>query len=92
MNLLCCGKDLKLSPADGGGVRIQVESEGKGYDLNVDQILVAVDRAHNVEGLGLEKVSVEFSKRGVVINDHFRTTNKRIYAAGDICSPYQFAA
>jgi pyruvate/2-oxoglutarate dehydrogenase complex dihydrolipoamide dehydrogenase (E3) component len=90
VNLLCCGKDLKLSPAEDGGVRLQVESEGKGYDLNVEQILVAVGRAPNVEGLGLEKVGVEFNKRGVVIDDHFRTTNKRIYAAGDICSPYQF--
>lgn len=26
----------------------------------------------------------------MVIDDHFRTTNKRIYAAGDVCSPYQF--
>lgn len=90
VNLLCCGKDLKLSPADGGGVRLQVESEGKGYDLQVDQLLVAVGRAPNVEGLDLEKVGVEYSKRGVVIDDHFRTTNKRIFAAGDICSPYQF--
>ncbi|MDP3849649.1 MAG: mercuric reductase [Luteolibacter sp.] len=89
VNILCCGKDLKLSPAD-GGVRMNVESEGKGYDLTVDQILVAVGRAPNVEDLGLEKVGVEFSKRGVVIDDNFRTTNKRIYAAGDICSPYQF--
>jgi pyruvate/2-oxoglutarate dehydrogenase complex dihydrolipoamide dehydrogenase (E3) component len=90
VKLLCCGKDLILSPADGAGVRLQVESEGKGYDLQVDQLLVAVGRAPNVEGLGLEKVGVEYSKRGVVIDDHFRTTNKRIFAAGDICSPYQF--
>ena len=90
VNLLCCRKELQLSPADGGGVRMQVESEGKGYDLKVDQILVAVGRAPNVEGLNLEGVGVEYSKKGVVIDDHFRTTNKRIFAAGDICSPYQF--
>ncbi len=91
VNLLCCGKDLKLSPASGGeGARLQVESEGKGYDVTVDQILVAVGRAPNIEGLGLEKIGVEHNKRGVVIDDHFRTTNKNIYAAGDVCSPYQF--
>lgn len=91
VNLLCCGKDLKLSPtAENDGVRLQVESEGKGYDVSVDQILVAVGRAPNVEGMNLEKVGVEYSKKGVTIDDHFRTTNKRIYAAGDICSPYQF--
>ena len=90
VKLLCCGKELKLSPGESGGVRLQVQSEGKGYDVNVDQLLVAVGRAPNVEGLDLEKVGVEYSKKGVKIDDHFRTTNKRIFAAGDICSPYQF--
>lgn len=90
VNLLCCGKDLKLSPADGSGVRLQVDSEGNGYDLRVDRLLIAVGRAPNVEGMGLEKVGVEFDQRGVVIDDHFRTTNRNIYAAGDVCSPYQF--
>jgi len=90
VKVLCCGKQLKLSPTDGGGVRLQVEAAGTGYDLVVDQILVAVGRAPNVEGLDLEKVGVAYSRKGVRIDDHFRTTNKRIFAAGDICSPYQF--
>lgn len=91
VKILCCGKDLKLSPAlENDGVRLTVESEGKGYDVTVDQLLVAVGRAPNVEGLDLEKVGIEYTKKGVTIDDHFRTTNKRIYAAGDICSPYQF--
>lgn len=90
VTILCCGKDLKLSPGSAGGARLTVESMGKGYDVTVDQLLVAVGRAPNVEGLDLEKVGVEFTKRGVTIDDNFRTTNKRVYAAGDICSPYQF--
>jgi len=90
VSLMCCGENLKLSPAAGGGVRLQVESEGRGYDLQVDQLLVAVGRAPNIEGLDLEKAGVESSTKGVVIDDHFRTTNKRIFAAGDLCSPYQF--
>jgi pyruvate/2-oxoglutarate dehydrogenase complex dihydrolipoamide dehydrogenase (E3) component len=56
----------------------------------VDQVLVAVGRAPNVEGLGLETVGVEFDKKGVKVNDRLQTTNPRIYACGDICSPYQF--
>jgi pyruvate/2-oxoglutarate dehydrogenase complex dihydrolipoamide dehydrogenase (E3) component len=89
VNLLCCGKDLKLSKAP-GGVRLQVESHGKGYDVLVDQLLVAVGRAPNVEGLGLETVGVAFDKKGVKVDDRLQTTNPRIYACGDICSPYQF--
>jgi len=89
VNLLCCGKDLKLAKAP-GGVRLQVESHGKGYDVLVDQLLVAVGRAPNVEGLGLETVGVAFDKKGVKVDDRLQTTNPRIYACGDICSPYQF--
>jgi pyruvate/2-oxoglutarate dehydrogenase complex dihydrolipoamide dehydrogenase (E3) component len=69
---------------------LQVESHGKGYDIEVDQLLVAVGRAPNVEGLGLETVGVEADKKGVKVNDRLQTTNPRIYACGDICSPYQF--
>lgn len=89
VKLLCCGKDLKLAK-DPNGVRLQVESHGEGYDVLVDQLLVAVGRAPNVEGLGLETVHVEFDKKGVKVNDRLQTTNPRIYACGDICSPFQF--
>jgi pyruvate/2-oxoglutarate dehydrogenase complex dihydrolipoamide dehydrogenase (E3) component len=89
VRVLCCGKDLQLSRV-GGGVRLRVDTQGRGYDEVVDQLLVAVGRAPNVEGLGLESVGVEYSKQGVTVNDCLQTTNPRIYACGDICSPYQF--
>ncbi len=89
VKLLCCGKDLKLS-RDPAGVRLQVDSHGKGYDVWVDQLLVAVGRAPNIEGLGLETVGVAFDKKGVKVNDRLQTAHPRIYACGDICSPYQF--
>ncbi len=63
VKLLCCGKGLKLSRADGGGVRMVVESHGKGYDLMVDQILVAVGRSPNVENLGLEQAGVHLHEK-----------------------------
>ena len=89
VKLLCCGKDLKLTK-DPGGVRLQVESHGKGYDVVVDQLLVAVGRAPNVENLGLEAVGVAFDRKGVKVDDRLQTANPRIFACGDICSPYQF--
>jgi pyruvate/2-oxoglutarate dehydrogenase complex dihydrolipoamide dehydrogenase (E3) component len=89
VKLLCCGKDLKLA-RDRDGVRLQVGSHGRGHDVLVDQLLVAVGRAPNVEGLGLETVGVEFDQKGVKVNDRLQTANPRVYACGDICSPYQF--
>ncbi len=90
VKLLCCGKELKLSLAGSSGVRLVVESHGKNYDLVVDRLLVAVGRSPNIENLGLEQAGVVYSKKGVQVNDRLQTTIPNIYAAGDICSAYQF--
>ena len=50
-----------------------------------------VGRAPNVEGLGLEAAGVAFdAKRGVAVDDHLRTSNPRIFAAGDVCMDWKF--
>ena len=60
------------------------------HDAACDAILVGVGRAPNVEGLGLEAAGVAYDGRGVTVDDNLRTTNRRIYAAGDIASAYKF--
>jgi pyruvate/2-oxoglutarate dehydrogenase complex dihydrolipoamide dehydrogenase (E3) component len=86
--LLCCGKNLEIK--NDGGIRLTVESHGQGYDETIDKLLVSVGRSPNVENLNLESVGVEYDKKGVKVSDTMQTTNPMIYAAGDICSPYQF--
>ena len=75
---------------DAGGKRIRYAAGGESKDVTVDGILLGVGRAPNVEGLGLEAAGVAFDRAGVTVDAHLRTTNPRIYAAGDICSPYKF--
>ncbi|MCF6195388.1 MAG: FAD-dependent oxidoreductase [Emcibacter sp.] len=58
--------------------------------LEGDEILVAAGRIPNIEGLDLETAGVDYHRRGVTVNDRLQTSNTKIYAAGDICSPYQF--
>ncbi|MCS1410493.1 MAG: Mercuric reductase [Verrucomicrobia subdivision 3 bacterium] len=89
VHLLGYGRDLIVSQ-DQQGIHLKVESPDHGYDVIVDKLLIAVGRAPNVEGMNLEKVGIEYSKKGIQINDFLQTTNPRVYAAGDICSPYQF--
>jgi len=90
VQLLCCGKELKLR-SDADRIRMSVESHGTNYDEPVDQLLVSVGRAPNVNGLGLETVGVDFDPRtGVKVDDRMRTTNPNIYAVGDVCSRYKF--
>jgi pyruvate/2-oxoglutarate dehydrogenase complex dihydrolipoamide dehydrogenase (E3) component len=66
-------------------------ADGRTRELVVDEILVGAGRAPNVEGLGLETVGVEFDSRvGVRVDDALRTTNRRIYAVGDVCMQWKF--
>jgi pyruvate/2-oxoglutarate dehydrogenase complex dihydrolipoamide dehydrogenase (E3) component/uncharacterized membrane protein YdjX (TVP38/TMEM64 family) len=90
VKLMCCGKDLGVSKAEGGGKRLTVESHGNEYDILVDEILVGGGRRPNIEGLGLQEAGVEFNAQGVTVDDRLRTSNARVYAAGDICSRYKF--
>ena len=55
-----------------------------------DAILVAAGRAPNVEDLGLHVCGVEADRNGIVVNDRLQTSNRRVYASGDVCSAYKF--
>ena len=79
------------------GVRIEgaervldLNGAGGADQLRVDAILVAAGRAPNVEGLGLDTAGIEIDRHGVSVDDRLRTTNPRVFAAGDICSPFKF--
>jgi pyruvate/2-oxoglutarate dehydrogenase complex dihydrolipoamide dehydrogenase (E3) component len=89
VKLMCCGKELKISNAN-GHKRLTLDSHENHYDIVVDEILVGGGRKPNLEHLGLEAAEVEYTAQGVTVDDRLRTSNSRIYAAGDICSRYKF--
>ncbi|HEX7776486.1 MAG TPA: FAD-dependent oxidoreductase [Parvibaculum sp.] len=69
--------------------KISVTLEG-GRVIEGSHLLVAAGRRPNVEGLDLEKAGVEFNARGVKTDDRLRTTNKNIFAIGDVAGGLQF--
>jgi pyruvate/2-oxoglutarate dehydrogenase complex dihydrolipoamide dehydrogenase (E3) component len=75
-----------VSSADG---KIAVALED-GRKIEGSHLLVATGRTANVDGLGLEKAGVEFSARGIDVDDRLRTANKRIFAIGDAIGGLQF--
>lgn len=90
VKLILNSKDMHLSPTNDGAIRITVTQNGETSDTIVDQLLVAVGRAPNIDHLNLDSVNVKFNSLGVEVNDNLQTTNARIYAAGDVCSKYKF--
>ena len=81
-------------------VGVRVEGREKHLDLisddyrstvTVDQILAGTGRVPNVEELGLETAGVDHdAESGVRVDDFLRTSNPRIYAAGDVCLEHRF--
>jgi pyruvate/2-oxoglutarate dehydrogenase complex dihydrolipoamide dehydrogenase (E3) component len=60
--------------------------------VTVDAILVGAGRAPNVQGMNLESAGVNYDdESGILINDFLQTSNRGIYAAGDVCREHKFA-
>lgn len=87
-----------LAPADvlavertGGRVDVKVRAGGEEISLEVDQVLVATGRRPNTSDLRLEAAGVALDARGaVVVDDQLRTSNPRVFAAGDVIGGPQF--
>ncbi|HEV2843822.1 MAG TPA: mercuric reductase [Thermoanaerobaculia bacterium] len=69
---------------------VVVERDGQRQEIAADEILIAIGRAPNVEGLGLEAAGVRYGKKGVEVDDNLRTSNPHIFACGDVSARYQF--
>jgi len=67
------------------------DKNGDNEEVAAENVLVAVGRAPNLEGLFLENSGVEFTKQGIKVNLYLQTTNKDIFACGDVVGPYMFS-
>jgi dihydrolipoamide dehydrogenase len=73
-----------LEAAEDGGVTVHLEQDGRALTEHYEQVLVAVGRRPNTEGLGLERAGVKTDDRGFVIVDQQRRTSvNHIFAIGD---------
>jgi mercuric reductase len=74
-----------------GRVVLEVGVNGTTEPLEGELVLAATGRRPNIEGLGLAEVEVALaSNGGIQVDEHLRTTNPVIYAAGDVTGRHQF--
>lgn len=67
--------------------QITFEIDGQKESVDSEEILLTAGKTPNTQDLGLEKVGVELDKKqAVVVNQYFQTTNKNIFAVGDVAS------
>ncbi len=69
---------------------VVIKTADSELSLKGETILVAIGRAFNLEGLGLENIGVEFDRRGLKLDGRLRTAQKHIYGAGDVTGQYLF--
>lgn len=88
---LLLGAKLERVERRGGAKLLRVAGPTGAREVAVDEILVGVGRAPNVEGLGLEAAGIAFDPaRGVGVDERLRTSNPRVFAAGDVCLAAKF--
>lgn len=76
---------------EGGRKYVDTLNDGHVTTIGVDHILCGIGRVAAVGGLDLEAAGVAYSAdAGVHVDDFLRTTNRRIYAAGDVCLEHRF--
>ena len=87
----CGARVSRVSLQDDGAIRVEATTEdGATKQAEADALLMATGRRPNLDGLGLDAAGIEYTKRGITVNDRCRTNKSHIYAVGDITGRYQF--
>ena len=80
--------ELRVEP--GAEITVQSHIAAHRYVDPCDTLLVAAGRRPNLERLNLDAAGVKADEQGILVNSFLRTTNRRILAAGDVCSRYKY--
>jgi len=73
-----------------GGIAVLYTQNGQDHRLEGSHLLVATGRSPNIDGLGLEAAGIAFDRKGITVDARLRTTNKRVFAIGDVAGGLQF--
>jgi dihydrolipoamide dehydrogenase len=86
---LLTGYEAQEVGREGAAKRVRLQRERGSETIVVDEILVATGKVPNLD-LGLEAAGIEYDEGGVKVDDFLRTSNRLVYAAGDVAGPYRY--
>ncbi len=84
------GADIARIEKSGNGIAVVLNEEAGETRLEASDLLVAAGRRVNLEGLELEKAGIDYAPNGIKVDRRLRTSNKRVFAIGDVAGGYQF--
>lgn len=79
----------RITSVQKSGVRIILTREN-GTEISGDALLVATGRSPNVDGLELDAAGIDYSRKGIRVDDRCRTSASNVYAVGDVTGRYAF--
>ena len=90
VKILTESKAVKVHKNTQGEKIVTIEKDGKTEEIAGNEILAAVGRKPNTAGLDLEKAGVKYDEKHIETDEYLRTSNKNIFAAGDVTAHFQF--
>lgn len=91
LGILTGKKAVKFSKKENKIFVTLEDKGGKNTEISAENVLIAVGRAANLEGLSLQEAGVEYTNKGIKVNAYLRTKNPNIFACGDVIGPYMFS-
>ena len=84
------GADCDRVSHQDGTITVEFGSDGDRQSVSGDRLLVAVGRTPRLQGLGLDRLGVTTTARGITVDDRCRTNLEHVFAAGDVVGEYLF--
>ena len=72
------------------GVTLKVASGNEEAELKGSHLLIATGRKPNIENLNLDQAGIKYNRQGIVVNKGLVTSNKKVFAIGDVAGGLQF--
>ncbi|HET8689993.1 MAG TPA: dihydrolipoyl dehydrogenase [Candidatus Saccharimonadales bacterium] len=88
MTLLTKSKVMKVSH-EGLTTRVTYSRGGESHSVKVERLMIAAGKQPNVD-LGLENAGVDYTAKGIEVNDQLQTSAPHIFAAGDVTGRYMY--
>jgi pyruvate/2-oxoglutarate dehydrogenase complex dihydrolipoamide dehydrogenase (E3) component len=85
-------ENVKITRVEKSATGVTAVLAGDAGETRIEgsDILVAAGRRPSVDGLDLERAGIAYSPKGIQVDARLRTTNKKVFAIGDVAGGYQF--
>lgn len=75
---------------DNNFIQLVIEQNDQNQIISGSHLLIATGRSANVDGLNLTAAEIAYSPKGIKVDSRLRTSNRRVYAIGDVAGSFQF--